>query len=104
VSTQEFQSGRHRDAERWRNRLLALLLGLGLAPVVLFGAFFVLTLPTSGTQVCTSCGVQREVVEIGPLLLNTSAQASDGAQVCDPHTWRRTGCWRMAGGGFACYF
>lgn len=92
------------QARRWRNRALALLLGMVLAPLVTYGAFFVMSLPTSGTQVCERCRSTREAFGIAGVFVHSGIESPAGIPSCEDHVWARTGCWDMAGGGVTCYF
>jgi hypothetical protein len=90
------------SVRRGRNRVFALLLGVALIPFAAACSFAALSLPTSGTETCGVCHATREAWGLGPLLWRHSTELPAQAPVCEPHDWRRTGCWRH-GSAIACH-
>lgn len=87
-------------------RSAAVLLGLGICALVLYGMYSY----GGGTQQCSQCGVEREARRLGPFWFHSWTRDNDrerwgwkGIPVCAEHSWTRAGCWNIDG-GIGCYF
>src|SRR5688572_22911932 len=94
---------------RWKQRGLALTLGLTLVVVPLGGFLAWTAAQLHGVESCSTCGVSRSVDRhfvfthrsvprpAGPAWADVALR-----EPCTQHTWIRTGCWRI-GSTFARY-
>ena len=98
---------------RVRKRMLAMMLGLGLATLVTLGPVGCvgwLEADGSGWEVWTRCHWTREVQQFGPLRYVSRPEPRVWLRVpqpaeyaCANHEWERRGCWYGAS-RISCYF